>query len=40
MHEHKPDGAALFDQLAVWAPEAEMRSRILVDNPDALYWRD
>lgn len=36
----KPDGAALFDQLAVWTPDAALRRRILVDNPNALYWRD
>lgn len=36
----KPDDAAQFDQLAIWAPDAAMRKRILVDNPQALYWRD
>ncbi|HSV78487.1 MAG TPA: amidohydrolase family protein [Ramlibacter sp.] len=37
---NKPDGAALFDQIATWAPDPAMRRRILVDNPSALYWRD
>jgi D-galactarolactone isomerase len=36
----KPDGAALFDALAAWAPDAALRRRILVQNPEALYWRD
>jgi D-galactarolactone isomerase len=40
LHEHKPDGAALFDQLTAWAPDPALRHRILVDNPNALYWRD
>ncbi|MBL7250406.1 amidohydrolase family protein [Alloalcanivorax marinus] len=35
-----PDGAVLFDRLAIWAPSAELRRRILVDNPDRLYWSD
>ena len=32
-----PDDALLFDLLAVWAPDAATRKRILVDNPEALY---
>ncbi len=36
----KPNGATLFDQLAAWTSDAELRRRILVDNPNALYWRD
>jgi predicted TIM-barrel fold metal-dependent hydrolase len=36
----KPDGAMLFDRLAEWAPDAEVRRRILVDNPARLYWAD
>jgi predicted TIM-barrel fold metal-dependent hydrolase len=36
----KPDGARLFDQLARWAPMAATRRRILVENPDALYWSE
>lgn len=35
----KPDDAKLLDQLAIWAPSPAVRNRILVDNPDALYWR-
>jgi D-galactarolactone isomerase len=33
----KPDDAVLFDLLAVWAPVEEVRHRILVANPEALY---
>jgi predicted TIM-barrel fold metal-dependent hydrolase len=35
--ETKPDDAILFDLLAEWAPDEEMRRRILVDNPGELY---
>ncbi|WP_024509095.1 amidohydrolase family protein [Bradyrhizobium sp. ARR65] len=35
--KHKPDDAQLFDLLAVWADDGEIRSRILVDNPAKLY---
>jgi predicted TIM-barrel fold metal-dependent hydrolase len=35
--EHKPDDARLFDLIAEWAPDAAMRERILVTNPEALY---
>ncbi len=33
----KPDDAVLFDLLAEWAPDAAVRNRILVANPEALY---
>ena len=33
----KPDDAILFDLLAEWAPEAALRTRILVQNPAGLY---
>ena len=33
----KPDDAALLDLLLQWAPDAEQRQRILVDNPSRLY---
>ena len=33
----KPDDAILFDLLADWAPAEELRQRILVDNPAALF---
>jgi predicted TIM-barrel fold metal-dependent hydrolase len=33
----KPDGALLFDLLAVWAPDEATRNRILVGNPEVLY---
>jgi predicted TIM-barrel fold metal-dependent hydrolase len=33
----KPNDAALFDLLASWTPDAEMRQKILVTNPEALY---
>jgi len=33
----KPDDALLFDLLADWAPDAAVRHRILVENPQALY---
>ena len=35
--EHKPNDAALFDLLTVWAPDEAQRQRILVSNPEALY---
>jgi len=36
----KPHDAILFDLLADWAPDEATRSRILVDNPAALYRFD
>jgi D-galactarolactone isomerase len=33
----KPDDAARFNLLAVWAPSEAVRHRILVENPEALY---
>jgi predicted TIM-barrel fold metal-dependent hydrolase len=33
-----PNDGDLFDKLAEWAPEAEIRRQILVDNPTALFW--
>jgi D-galactarolactone isomerase len=33
----KPDDALLLDLLAEWAPDRNMRNRILVDNPAKLY---
>jgi predicted TIM-barrel fold metal-dependent hydrolase len=33
----KPADAALFDLMSKWAPAAATRSRILVQNPVALY---
>jgi predicted TIM-barrel fold metal-dependent hydrolase len=33
----KPDDAVLFDLLADWAPDADVRRRILVTNPETLY---
>jgi D-galactarolactone isomerase len=33
----KPDDAALFDLLTEWAPDAAVRRRILVTNPETLY---
>lgn len=35
-----PDGAMLADRLAEWAPDEAIRKKILVDNPDKLYWFD
>jgi D-galactarolactone isomerase len=35
--QQKPDDAVLFDLLSDWAPEARVRHRILVENPEALY---
>jgi predicted TIM-barrel fold metal-dependent hydrolase len=34
---HPPDTLALRDLLAAWVPDAQLRQRILVDNPAALY---
>jgi predicted TIM-barrel fold metal-dependent hydrolase len=33
----KPDDAVLFDLLQDWAPDAQTRHRILVENPESLY---
>jgi predicted TIM-barrel fold metal-dependent hydrolase len=33
-----PNDAAMLDRLAIWAPEAQVQRRILVDNPGRLYW--
>ena len=33
-----PDGASLFDMLTCWVPDPVARRKILVDNPDRLYW--
>lgn len=33
----KPDDAAMLDRLTRWAPDAEVRRKILVDNPAKLY---
>ncbi len=38
--KHKPDDAALLDLLLEWAPSAQTRQRILVENPRNLYFRD
>jgi predicted TIM-barrel fold metal-dependent hydrolase len=35
--KEKPDDAALFDLIAEWAPDAALRQRILVTNPETLY---
>ena len=35
--DHKPNDATLFDLLTEWAPDAALRQRILVSNPEALY---
>jgi predicted TIM-barrel fold metal-dependent hydrolase len=32
-----PNDGDLLDLLNVWAPDAEVRNRILVDNPARLY---
>ena len=32
-----PDDAILFDLMSVWAPDAAVRNRILVTNPQSLY---
>jgi D-galactarolactone isomerase len=40
MGRQAPDGALLFDKLTGWLPDADDRRRVLVDNPERLYWRD
>jgi D-galactarolactone isomerase len=35
--DNKPDDAILFDLLLDWAPDARVRNRILVQNPEMLY---
>ena len=35
--EKKPDDAVLFDLLPQWAPDDQVRHRILVENPAVLY---
>ena len=34
----KPDGAELFDRLSQWVPDAALQYKVLVTNPQALYW--
>lgn len=34
-----PNDGPLLDELAAWAPESAVRQKILVDNPDRLYFR-
>ncbi|MCG6659213.1 amidohydrolase family protein [Halomonas campisalis] len=34
-----PSDGDLFEELAHWAPSAELRRRVLVDNPERLYFR-
>lgn len=36
-YEVQPNDADLLEQLELWAPHPDMRQRILVDNPTALY---
>jgi 2-pyrone-4,6-dicarboxylate lactonase len=35
-----PNDGDLADLLAEWAPEEAQRRKILVDNPQRLYWRE
>ncbi|NOG31412.1 amidohydrolase family protein [Halomonas sp. TBZ9] len=35
-----PNDGPLLDELANWAPDKHVRQRILVDNPEALYFAD
>ncbi|XKF16887.1 amidohydrolase family protein [Halomonas sp. BLK-85] len=35
-----PNDGPLLDELAEWAPDRYIRNRILVDNPEALYFAD
>jgi predicted TIM-barrel fold metal-dependent hydrolase len=35
--KEKPDDAVLLDLLAAWVPDAAMRRRVLVSNPQTLY---
>lgn len=34
----KPDDAELINQIALWTPDEETRCRILVENPNRVYW--
>lgn len=36
-YEVQPNDADLLEQLELWAPDPDMRRRILVDNPETLY---
>jgi D-galactarolactone isomerase len=38
LNGYLPDGAAVFDQLTRWIPDANQRRLALVDNPHRLYW--
>jgi predicted TIM-barrel fold metal-dependent hydrolase len=33
----RPDDAGLFALLAAWVPDAKLRQKVLVDNPQRLY---
>lgn len=35
---YKPDGAELFDRLVRWVPDAAARHKVLVENPQSVYW--
>jgi len=37
MTGYMPDDGDLLDLLGVWAPDAAVRKKILVDNPATLY---
>lgn len=34
----KPDGAELFERLSRWVPDAAARYKVLVTNPEIVYW--
>ena len=40
MRSHMPDDGALVDLLPQIAPTEQLRARLLVDNPNRLYWSD
>jgi predicted TIM-barrel fold metal-dependent hydrolase len=37
--KQKPDDAQLIDLLNIWAPSSELQKKILVDNPNNLYFK-
>ena len=38
MRSHMPDDGILVDLLEIIAPKSEYQKKILVDNPNKLYW--
>jgi 2-pyrone-4,6-dicarboxylate lactonase len=38
MKSHIPDDGLLVDRIPVICPDETMQKKLLIDNPDRLYW--